>query len=141
MGLALASYITVNETISKGDTLNLTFTINIPFMQDSQMEALWHAIEQDSRFQVMSLNRDDDRIYTQIFVKESPLPLLALVGVIIAAAGGIFLFLSFEKGERVLKNVTTATQEISSAVSPVVWGLVALAAFYFFGPAIKRITA
>lgn len=141
MGLSLASYITVNDTISKGDTINLTFAINIPFMQDSQMEALWHAIEQDSRFQVMSLNRDEDRIYTQIFVKESPLPLAVLVGVVIAAAGGIFLFLSFEKGERVLKNVTTATQEISSAVSPVVWGLVALAAFYFLGPGIRRLTA
>jgi hypothetical protein len=133
--------ITLNDTISKGDHVNLTFTIGIPFAQDSQMEALWHEIETDSRFQVVSLNRDEDRIYLQVLVKESPLPLLALVTVVIGASSLLFLFLSFERGERVLKHVTTATREVAAAVSPVVWGIAAIAFLWFAGPMFRRLMA
>ena len=119
--------IQLEEEVSKGDRVRLTFTMYVPFFQESQRSALVRAINADRRFRVLTSRVDRDRIMVDVEILESPFPLAILAGAVIAAGATVFLFLNFEKAEK-----------LARAVSPIVWGIAALVGVVAFGRVFGR---
>lgn len=115
------------KEISKGDILRLTFSMNVPFFKESQRDAVVRAINSDGRFNVLSAKIVEDRLIFDVEVIKSPFPLALLVGLIVSAGALVFLFLNFEKAEKLTK-----------AATPLVFGIVAVIALLLLGRIFPR---
>jgi len=113
-------------TISAGDVLRLTYSFNIPVFKAAQASYVVAEVNRDGRFIVQSYKVDNDRLVLVVKVIKSPIPLAVLVAVIISAGAVVFLFLNFEKAEKLI-----------AAASPPIMAVAAVVGIFFLYKLVK----